>query len=461
MTQRLVIYTALVGPKEPLNNPLEILPADADTDLELEFVCITDDASLTSPVWRFVLLPTAHLPPEKLSRRPKALPHEYFPDAEYSLYIDNTVAFKRLPQASDLVTDRPYLFRAFQHARHTHLDQEAYAIASLGYEDSTVICGQMGFYQTRGGLQDITPLTTATVLLRSHHHPVVQQHGRVWWENILAFAKRDQLSFDFALRQAGAAVHYLPGITRDNAFIRWQGSLAANRLRASFDPKRYAWLHRDDAAAVSDPKAHALLHERGSEHRYQRTLGVLELLCYQQGSSLGQQVSPRRGVVEGLDALVVPHRHAGSRFVIVRYQGDPTPLAFGPEEFDSAGRALALFMGAGTEGTVLDITPQDLDESSKVYAATVNQHYGLVLVLGLPGAQWLTAVQKLVRLLSPRSATLAAVLTSPVPLASAAEAEHIAGRYAGRPVQALVQGSRHDGAPGLLANTVVGLAWAA
>ena len=459
--QRLVVYTALVGPKEALNNPLDILPADASTDLDLDFVCITDDKSLTSPVWRFVYLPTAHLPPEKLSRRPKALPHEYFPDVEHSLYIDNTVSFKRLPQAADLATDRPYLFRAFQHARHTQLDQEAFAIASLGYEDSATICTQLGFYQQRGGLAGITPLTTATLLLRSHHHPTVQQHGRVWWENILAFAKRDQLSFDFALRQAGAQVHYLPGITRDNPFIRWQGSLSPSRLRASFDAKRYAWLHRDQPAALDDPKAHALAHGRGSEPAYQRTLGVLELLCFQQGSSLGGQVSPRRAVVDVLDNLLAPHRHAGSRFVIVRVQGSPAPLAFSANEFEAAGQALALYMGAGTEGTVLDVSPQDLADPSKVYTATGKQTYDLVLVLGLDGGQWLGAVQKLMRLLSPRCATLAAVLTSAVPLASAAEAEQIASRLVGRGVQALLQGARHDGVPGLLANSVAALGWVA
>ena len=459
--QRLVVYTALVGPKEPLNNPLDILPPGASTDLDLDFVCITDDASLTSPVWRFVRLDTRHLPAEKLSRRPKALPHEYFADVDYSLYIDNTVSFKRLPQASDLATDQPYLFRAFRHARHTHLDQEAFAIASLGYEDSAIICGQLGFYASRMPLAEISPLTTATVLLRSHHHPTVQQFGRIWWENILAFAKRDQLSFDFALRQAGAEVDYLPGITRDNPFIRWQGSLAPSRLRASFDPQRYAWAHRDQPAALADPKAHALAHERGSDARYQRPLGVLELLCFQQGSSLGQQVSPRRGVVDALDALLAPHRHPGSRFLIVRLQASPAALAFSADEFEAAGRALALYMGAGTEGTVLDITPQDLADASKVYAAGAQQPYDLVLLLGLAGDQLIAAVHKLVRLLSPRSGTLAVVLTSPAPLAAAAEAESMATRLAGRPVQAVLQGGRHDGVPGLLANAVLGFSWVA
>ena len=459
--QRLVVYTALVGPKEPLNDPLEILPAGAHSDLELDFVCLTDNRSLRSNVWRFVYLPTQHLPPEKLSRRPKALPHEYFPDAQYSLYIDNTVAFKRLPQASDLATERRYLFRAFRHARHTHLNQEAFAIASLGYEDAGTICRQLDFYARQGALADITPLTTATVLLRSHHHPTVRQFASVWWENILAFAKRDQLSFDFALRQAGAELEYLPGITRDNPFIRWQGSLSPARLRASFDAQRYAWRHRDDPAALADPKAHALAHERGGDARYQRALGVFELLCFQQASSLGGQVSPRRDVAGALEPLLAPHRRPGCRFVIVRLQGSDEPQAFSPAEFDAAGNALAGFLGAGAEGTVLDLTPQDMAQTSKVYATGVDQAYDLVLVLGLPGPQLLDAVNKLVRLARPDSAALLLVLTSPAPLADAAQAEAAVGRVTGLPVQASVQSTWHDDQQGSLANTLVALAWSA
>ena len=457
--QRLVVYTALVGPKEALNNPLELLPADAGTDLDLDFVCITDDASLTSPVWRFVLLPTRHLPPEKLSRRPKALPHEYFPDVQHSLYIDNTVSFKRLPQASDLATDRPYLLRAFQHARHIHLDQEAYAIAMLGYEDVGIICRQLDFYASRGALDDISPLTTATVLLRQHHHPAVQQFGRVWWENILAFAKRDQLSFDFALRQAGAEVDYLPGITRDNPFIRWQGSLSPSRLRASFDASRYAWLHRAEPGAAQDPKAHALRQGRGADAGCQRPLQVLELLCWQQGSSLGSQVAPRRGLAAALEPLLMAHRQPGSRFVIVRVQGNSDTLAFSAAEFESAGRALASFLGAGAEGTLLDLPMADLLESSKVYSAGQQPPFDLVLVLGLPGSLLVAVVQKLVRLVAPARGSLLLALTSPAPLAEAARAEAAALSVSGRPLTAALQASRHDDLPQALPNSLVALQW--
>ncbi len=56
---------------------------------------------------------------------------------------------------------------------------------------------------------------------------------------------------------------------------------------------------------------------------------------------------------------------------------------------------------------------------------------------------------------------MARLLTSPAPLAAAAEAESITARLAGRPVQAVLQGGRHDGVPGLLANAVLGFSWVA
>lgn len=456
---RLVVYTALVGPKESLNNPLDGLPADATTDLDLDFVCITDNPALQSPVWRFQMLPTGHLPPEKLSRRPKALPHDYFPDAAYSLYIDNTVSFKRLPQASDLITARPYLFRAFRHARHTQLDQEAFAVAALGYEDASVICQQMDFYAGKGPLEAITPLTTATVLLRSHHDTTVRRFGTVWWENVLAFAKRDQLSFDFALRQAGAEVDYFPGITRDNPFILWQGSLSPDRLRASFDARRYAWLHRDDPAAVADPKAHALVHGRGGEPQYQRTLGLLELLAYQQGSSLGRHVAPRRCMAEVLEPLLAPCRRPQGRFVVVRIQDSGLPRAFTADDMERTGRALASYMGAGMTGTVLDLPAADLARTSRVFTAPPGEQFDLVLVLGLPGELLLAAAQKLVRLAVPAAGRLVLALTSPTSVGAAVEAEAALARQTGQPVLAALQSARHDDLPAPLPNTVASFAW--
>lgn len=77
--------------KEPIhNNP------------EWDFICFTDDESLSSDRWQIVLLENpSKLNAHFLSRRPKILPHLYLPEYEYTLYID--AAYRVTGDLNDLV----------------------------------------------------------------------------------------------------------------------------------------------------------------------------------------------------------------------------------------------------------------------------------------------------------------------------------------------------------------------
>ncbi|MEQ1807253.1 MAG: asparagine synthase (glutamine-hydrolyzing), partial [Burkholderiaceae bacterium] len=455
--QRLVVYTALIGAKEQLGNPLADLPAGATSDLDLDFVCVTDNPTLRSAVWRMQLIPSGHVPPEKLSRRPKALPHEYFPDAQFSLYIDNTVSFKRLPRLSDLATQRPALFRAFRHATRVNPQQEATAIAALGYDDVAVICNQLDFYAARRPLQTITPLTTATVLLRSHHDTAIKRFGVTWWESILAFSKRDQLSFDFALQESACTVEYFDGFTHDNAFIHWRGSVSPYRVKASFDAKRYAWRHRNQPDAQRDPKAHFLAHGGGNDKPYLKAGTLLEFLCHAQGSSLGALVSPRRDMAGALESLLAPHRREGQRYLLARVQGGSQAQAFDATELNAAAAALSAFLSPA-KGTLIDLPAADLNADGKVYT-TQQAPYDLVVVLGAAGEQILSSVQKLQRLMNPAGGRFVAALATPAALQGAAAAEGWLHAQFGAGVRTALHGSLHDDLAGSSPNTVLGIEW--
>ena len=458
--RRLVVYTALIGAKEALANPLVNLQAGASTDLDLDFVCITDNPELRSPVWRFMPIGARHLPPERLSRRPKALPHEYFPEAEFSLYVDNTVSFKRLPQASDLHTERSLLFRAFAHSTRHHPGEEATAVAMLGYDDTDVICRQLDFYAAIHPLSSITPLTTATVLLRQHHAPAVRRFGALWWESILAFSKRDQLSFDFARIEADCQLEYWHGTTDDNPLLDWKGSLKSQRVRASFDNKRYAWLHRDEPGAQQDPRAHFLLHPCDTDLVYQRPLDLLEYVCHMVGSSLGHQISPRRGVAGALESLLAPHRVNGHRYLLARVQGGADAQAFDAAELDCATQALAMVLNPA-QGTLIDLPAAELQQDGIVYS-TALVAYDLIVLIGAAGHQLGAAVCKLQRLLRCDQGSFVAVLTSPVSLALAAEAERtlsLAAGKAGLCIESSLHASHHDNQHMPLPNTLLGLSW--
>ena len=301
MTEKttLVVYTCFTGDKEQLGDPLERLSV-AETDLTLHFVCLSDKADLQSSRWQVIPFDTLGLPADKASRLPKARPHAFFSSiSRYSLYVDNTVQFRRLPTSQDLKTTSPYLFKLFQHNGRKTILEEAAAIATLGYDTASNLIEQLEHYARFGPLEGITPLSTCTVMLRDHSSPFVQRHGEFWWAQILAFTRRDQMSFDFSRIQTNCQVEYWPGNKHENDLVYPQENFSHRRVLANFDEKRYLWHHRDNPEVLANPKKHYLASNptQADAARFARQdTDPLDLFCHLFGSSLGSSVSPRRRV---------------------------------------------------------------------------------------------------------------------------------------------------------------------
>jgi hypothetical protein len=404
---RLVVYTVLIGDKEPLGNPLAILPEKAATDLEIDYVCITDNRLLKSDVWRFEYIDSTHLPPEKLSRRAKAMPHEYFSAHDVSLYIDNTVAFKRLPTSADiLLAGHAYLFRVFRHPTRNHPGEEAGAIATLGYESIPVLCEQLDFYAKQQPIETITPLSTCTVILRSHRHPSVIRQGVIWWEQILGFSKRDQMSFDYAVRQAGCDIDYFPGFKHDNDLILWMVDSNTPRVAASFDSKRYAWIHRQDSEAVLNPKAHFLKSGSVDGPFYARQKDLLNYISYMHRSSLGDQIAPRRQISMPLGAALAEKREQSGRMLVVWVNDVSGPTAVLQEEFVSAAPSLATLL-PNYQTRTLEISSSGLAQIAPNGA--IDLPFDIVVVFGHAPAQLSNVATMLRRLASPDEGLLIAL----------------------------------------------------
>lgn len=408
-SEQLTIYTVIIGDKEELGNPLTELSSFDASDLTLDFVCFTDNRNLKSDIWRFEYIDNGHLPPEKLSRRPKAMPHKYLSDCRYSLYIDNTVGFKRLPNSQDLVTSRPYLFKSFRHATRNRLSEEADAIASLGYDEVSTLCTQLDFYASLRPLETITPLTTCTVMLRSHNHPKIVEFGELWWEEILAFSKRDQMSFDFSAIHTACDVEYFAGTTQNNDMVIWPIHSLKRRVLANFDSTRYSWVHRHDAGALRNPKKHFLAHGTGNGAEYVRPLHLFEYICHRQHSSLGSFVSPRRSVAIALGEALSKFRDQPGNLLIVRVSDGDSPLKVLDEEFNAASSALAMMLNKFKAQTH-DLPASDLQQSTVFYANSEVQ-YDAIVVLGL-SANYLAALfDKFARILNPHKGLLTILTT--------------------------------------------------
>ena len=457
--QRLVIYTVLTGGKEPLGNPLLWLPAGSTTDLELRFVCFTDQQGLSSPVWEIRPLGEQPLPGERLSRRPKALPHEYLPDWDLSLYVDNVIIFKRLPQSSDLATAQPYLFKLFRHEVRSHLEEEAATIAQVAYDAMERVCAQLDFYEKFGPIAEIGPMSTCPVIFRQHNHPAVVRFGVTWWEQILHFSKRDQMSFDFAVRHAGIVLERLPGTRRDSDLIFHDTKIPPKRVIANFDPVRYAWVNRADPAARADPARHYLDHAQHESRLFARRLELVEYLCQRFRSSLGARVAPRRQLGRALQDMLQHRCGQVGRTLLLRVheQGE---TAYGAEEMLAAEQVLCLFLGV-RDGVRAEVSAEQLATGQLVYGAADDAavRFDSIFVIGASAPLWAPLRGLLRHAFKPGGGMLCVLGAQAGSVAEAAAFEAGLSAQIGAPVRLSLQGSLHDSLEGQIANSVALAQW--
>jgi hypothetical protein len=351
---RLAIYTVLTGAKENLGNPITRLQT-VYTDLKIEFICFTDNPALASDVWQCRPLDTHCLPPEKSSRRPKALPHEYLAEYDYSLYIDNICEFKRLPTKLDLQKplSTEYVYRLYSHSTRRALIEEAIAICSLGYDTAENVINQLNTYERELPLKDVSPIHTCTVLLRQHNHPDVVRHGSLWWDHILNFSKRDQMSFDFCRIKTKLKVYTLEGTKFENDLIFAHDNAASTRQLSSFNRQEYERIVKrlaGHATPINLPK--------GMIERI-KTISTtppstLEILAYLTGSSFGGFHFPKRKIASELQTTLNPLIGKTQATLGFYSPGGSAFTDYTEADARSSQDAITYFLGAGENHFYVD-----------------------------------------------------------------------------------------------------------
>jgi len=455
--KRLAVYTVLTGNKEPLGNPLVGLESH-DTDLIIDYICFTDNHELTSDVWKFHYIDETCLPPEKLSRRPKAMPHEYLSISYgYSLYIDNIVIFKRLPLSSDLDTDQPYLFRVYRHLTRKNPSEEADAIVMLGYDDPVTICSQIDFYSRFRSIESIGPLHTCTIIFRSHNHPTLVNFGIIWWEHILSFSKRDQMSFDFAALHAGCRIEALPGMKEDNDLFYPPHDSMQGRVKANFDAIRYAWRNRNEYDAKISPQAHYLASGGRNDAEYSRHIPLFNYICHKRKSSLGSHVAPRRMVADFIQMICEPLRNAKGNFLSIRIRESGCNEAFTDTEFLTAESAFGTYLNQ-YEGITADFSAHGFLPGSEIGLAT-DLRFTIILVLGLPKICVPAISEKLNKLLKSECGALIVIGTEPIPISEIAVQEQKLSKLLEVSCYSVVAPSEHDNKNTSIMNGSFGFIW--
>lgn len=187
---RVAVYTASIGFPTIVKDPVFPKPPNWD------FFFFTDNPNLHSNYFQIVNVSRhPELDPNRDAKQYKLLPHKYFPDYDYSIWIDSSIAL--LPMFPKLAAEMfQYPAALFKHPERQSIYAEAEVIRKHGLADLKRLRNQMATYE-RENYPDTNPLAAGGVLFRHHNLPAIREFNELWFEQIIKFSKRDQLSFPY------------------------------------------------------------------------------------------------------------------------------------------------------------------------------------------------------------------------------------------------------------------------
>lgn len=192
--QNNIIYTCITGGKDKLNEDINVRGAKA--------VCFTDDPNLKSDVWEIRQIPNLYKDIRRDSRTVKMLPHIFFPEAEYSLYLDGNIISKVPMQRmiNEYLEDDD--IAVFKHHTRDCLFQEAKECIRLELDSKDAIERHIERYK---GFPEHKGLYQCGVILR-RHSPRIKRLNEAWFAQYMTGCKRDQVSFPYVLEKEGVSI---------------------------------------------------------------------------------------------------------------------------------------------------------------------------------------------------------------------------------------------------------------
>ncbi|KAG0500725.1 hypothetical protein HPP92_000797 [Vanilla planifolia] len=158
--------------------------------------------------WRIVVVSDLPFSDQRLNGKiPKMLSHRLFPQARYSIWVDSKSQFRRDPFGvlEALLWRTNSVFAISEHGARSNLYEEAKAIVKKHKATPEEVDAQIKQYRYDGIPEDRRlhgkkALAEASVIIREHN-PLTNVFMCLWFNEVVRFTSRDQLSFPYVLRR--------------------------------------------------------------------------------------------------------------------------------------------------------------------------------------------------------------------------------------------------------------------
>ncbi|MCG7520506.1 class I SAM-dependent methyltransferase [Ruegeria sp. Ofav3-42] len=209
----LVIYTSLFGDYDQL-------PPVCTEHNGIEFVCFTDQ-DISAPGWTIERREPSHTSSNLAAKYFKLMPHEVFPDREYSLFVDANTLFKGRLDSFVAKWLQAHDFVMWRHPSRDDIVDEAETIILMNEDDPEIVSHQMAKYEAEGFPRN-AGLYECSFIWRKHHNPEIKDLMEAWWQEVTTQSCREQISFYQLVHKKGPKPLALPnslGDSRNNVLF--------------------------------------------------------------------------------------------------------------------------------------------------------------------------------------------------------------------------------------------------
>lgn len=199
--RRIAVYTCVVG------NYDIILPPRVFPD-GVQYYCFTDRPKRKVFGWQMIPLvhPASVTRPDLVNRYHKIFPHRGLPQVKVSLYVDSNIrVIGDVTPWVEKIAAKGIAMALRKHPVRSTIFEEAARCKARGLFDQKerrVLEQQLAAYRAEG-MPDDQQLSENGVLLRFHDAPGLSNAMELWWQQLIAYSPRDQISLPYVIWKTG------------------------------------------------------------------------------------------------------------------------------------------------------------------------------------------------------------------------------------------------------------------
>jgi hypothetical protein len=209
----IILFSALYGDKEPLN--LNVFGGFRGS----RTVLVSDRAREVPAGVELILDAEGGLDPARASRRSKLMPHRFFPEAEWSVWLDNKSRLLRDPAeiVAAVQAQGGADFFAFPHFRRDCVYDEGQTVWENGLDDYRTVRERMNTYRAEGMPRHFGLIEGHFIVRR--HTEAVAAFGEQWFDQVCRHSRRDQISFPYLVWKSGFPYTLITALQRRDTVI--------------------------------------------------------------------------------------------------------------------------------------------------------------------------------------------------------------------------------------------------